>query len=83
MALFDEALKLPAIAGITEPVDCPLCGTQSTLTPERVQFIRRHVEDSTNFKTAETAAKSALSQLSASAAAPSIVSRDVQSCLLV
>lgn len=66
VAFFDEALKLPAISGMTEPVDCPLCGTESALTPERVQLIRRHVEDSKDFKTAETAAKSALSQLSAS-----------------
>ena len=69
VALFDEALKLPAISGITEPVDCPLCGTESALTPERVQFIRRHVEDSKDFKTAEKATTSALSQLSASAEA--------------
>jgi len=69
VALLDEALKLPAIFGITEPVDCPLCGTESALTPERVELIRQHVEDSKDFKTAETAAKSALSQLSASAEA--------------
>ncbi len=66
VALFDEALKYPAISVIAEPVDCPLCGTESALTPERVQLIRRHVEDSKKFRTAETSAKSALSQLSAS-----------------
>ena len=65
-ALFDEALKLPAISRITEPVDCPLCGTASTLTPERVHLIRQHVEQTRGFKTAETTAKSALTQLSAS-----------------
>jgi DNA-binding transcriptional MerR regulator len=69
MALFDEALKLPAIAGITEPVECPLCGTESALTPARVQLIRQHVEDTKDFKTAETAAKSTLTQLFASAKA--------------
>ncbi|MFQ5847139.1 MAG: AAA family ATPase [Candidatus Methylomirabilales bacterium] len=66
-ALFDEALKLPAISAMTEAVDCPLCATESALTPARVQIIRRHVEDIRDFKTAETAAKSALAQLSASA----------------
>lgn len=65
--LFGEALKLPAISGITKSIDCPLCGTEATLTPERVKIIRQHVYDSKDFKTAETAAKSALSQLSASA----------------
>ncbi|MBI3129670.1 MAG: AAA family ATPase [Candidatus Tectomicrobia bacterium] len=66
-ALFDEALKLPTISEITEPIDCSLCGAKSTLTPERVQLIRRHVEETRDFKTAETAAKSALLQLSSSA----------------
>jgi len=69
VALFDQALNLPAIAGITEPVDCPLCGTETALTPERVQLIRGHVENTNDSKTAETAAKSALAQLSALAAA--------------
>jgi len=38
-ALFDEALKLPAISAITEAVDCPLCCTESALTLARVQII--------------------------------------------
>jgi len=67
--LFDEALKLPAISAIAAPVDCPLCATESALTPARVQIIRQHVEDIRDFKTAETAANSALAQLSASAEA--------------
>lgn len=67
VALFGEALKLPAVAEITVPIECPLCGTESALTPERVQLIRRNVEDTKDFKTAEVGAKSALAQLSASA----------------
>lgn len=67
VALFDEALKLPAISEITEPVECPLCGTESALTPEHVQLIRHRVEQIKDFKTAETAAKSVLSKLSTSA----------------
>ncbi len=63
MALFDEALKLSAISGITEPIECPLCGTESALTPGRVQRIRQHVEGTKDFKMAETAAKSALTGL--------------------
>lgn len=68
VGLFDEALKLPAISEITESVDCPLCGTESALTPDRVQFLRRHVENENAavFKTAETAAEAILTQLSAS-----------------
>lgn len=67
VALFDEAMKLPAISEITEPVDCPLCATQSAMTPERVQLIRQHIEHSQDFKTSEKIARSALAQLLASA----------------
>jgi len=67
VALFDEALKIPAVSTINEPVDCPLCATESALTPERVKLIRQYVEGARDFKVAEAAAKSALSQLSASA----------------
>lgn len=66
-ALFDEALKIPAVSDIESPVECPLCGTDSALSPERVAVIRQHVEDTREFKSAETAAKAALSQLSTSA----------------
>lgn len=69
VALFDQALKLPAVLAISEPVDCPLCETKGSLTPERIEAIRQHVENSKEFKTAETLAKYALSQLSAMAGA--------------
>ena len=65
VALFDEALKLPAIAGATDAVDCPLCETSGALTRERVLAIRTHVENATGYKMAETAARSALGQLAA------------------
>lgn len=66
-ALFEEALKLPAITDLDTPVDCPLCGTESALTPERVQLIRQHVADTSEFKQAEKAAQAALSRLTSSA----------------
>ena len=65
VSLFNEALKLPPIAEATEPADCPLCGTQDAMTPERVALIRRHVADTQDFQTAKTAAQQALSRLSA------------------
>lgn len=67
-ALFDEALKIPTIASITAPIDCPLCGTETALTPERVEVIRRYVEGTKEFKSAETAVRTALSQLLGSTA---------------
>ena len=66
IAVYDQALKLPTIAGITAPVDCPLCGTETALTPDRVKLIRQHVENVNDFKRAESAAESAVAQLSAS-----------------
>jgi hypothetical protein len=66
-ALFKEALTLPTIAHISESVCCPLCNTASALTAARVKVIRQHVANTADFNTAETAAKAAVSQLSASA----------------
>lgn len=65
VSLFNEALKVPVIAGMSEPVDCPLCGTAHALTIERMQMIRQYVEDTKDFNNAEEAAKKALSQISA------------------
>ena len=69
VALFDEALKLPGIAGATGAADCPLCETPGALTVERILAIRTHVEDAAGFKIAEASARSALAQLAASAIA--------------
>ncbi len=69
VALFDEALKLPSIALAAQPIACPLCATEGALTPERVQLIRGYVEDTKDFKKAETAAKTTLSDITTSAAA--------------
>ena len=65
VALFDEALKFPAIANATDAVDCPLCETSGALTRARVLAIRTHVENAAGFKTAETAARFAFGQLAA------------------
>lgn len=65
--LFAQVLDLPPVAEIAGPINCPLCGTEAALTPERVALIRQHVEDTRGFKTAEATAKSALSQLSSAA----------------
>lgn len=61
--LFSEALNLPVVADIAGAADCPLCDTDSALTPARVQVIRRHVEDTKDFRKAESDAKTSLGQL--------------------
>jgi len=68
VSIFNEALKLPSIAAISGAIDCPLCGTEGALTPERVASIRDQLANATGFKAAEAAAKTALTQLSISAA---------------
>lgn len=67
VALFDEALKLPPVATLSEPLDCPLCATEKGLTVERVQILRAYVENTADFKKAEAGATATLAQLSASA----------------
>lgn len=67
--LFIEALKLPPVAEITAPIDCPLCGVASILTPVRVQTIRQHVENTKDFKKVEDETKESLAQLGSLASA--------------
>ena len=62
-ALFVEALALPSVAGISDPIDCPLCAADASLTPERVALIRQRVADNTSFSNAEKAATKAVQQL--------------------
>jgi hypothetical protein len=43
ISLFESALSVQAIGQCEEPIDCPVCGTQRALTPERVKHIRGQV----------------------------------------
>ena len=63
-ALFTEALAIPAIDGITESIDCLLCGTEKSLTAERVAFIRSRLQETEAFQNAENAALETLRGLS-------------------
>jgi len=64
--LFSEALALPAVAGAAGSIDCPLCGSEDSLTPERVTFIRARVTDTEAFKVAEKEARETLSEIDSS-----------------
>jgi hypothetical protein len=66
IALFKEAINLPALAEIAEPLDCPLCGMEAAFTPARMHLIKKHVSDAGDFNIAEANAKAAIGQLSAS-----------------
>jgi hypothetical protein len=62
-SLFREALALPSIASATANVDCPLCTAESSLTVERVAFIRQQVANTEGFRKAERAAADSLTRL--------------------
>jgi RecF/RecN/SMC N terminal domain len=61
--LFRETLALPQVAGLTGPIDCPLCGVDVTLTPERVAFIRQRISDTEAFQKAEKDARDVLGRM--------------------
>lgn len=69
IALFREALALPSIKEATEAVDCPLCGTEDTLTPKRVAFLRSQVLDTESYQSALKAGYEALAQIEAAVTA--------------
>lgn len=66
-ALFREALAIPAVDAATQPIDCLLCGTEGSLTPERIAFIRTRAQETDGFQTAEAAAIDTLRGLAGSA----------------
>ena len=66
-ALFREALAIPAVDTATQPIDCLLCGTEGSLTPERIALIRTRAQETEDFQAAETAAIDTLRSLAASA----------------
>jgi hypothetical protein len=53
VSLFESALSIPAIAQCKEPIDCPVCGTEGALTPERVTHIRGQVSATKAYQDAE------------------------------
>ena len=64
VVLFDQALKIPAIAGVTEPIDCPLCESPASLTPERVKFLHSTLEESAVYQKARSKAEASIQQIS-------------------
>lgn len=66
--LFRCVLALPMVESSSTAVDCPVCGTDDALTPERIQLIRSRVADTDAFRLAESKGKAALRALAQSAA---------------
>jgi hypothetical protein len=66
VTLFESALALPSISDAHDPLDCPLCGAESTLTPERIGHIRAQVTANANYQRAEKVVTQALRALDGS-----------------
>jgi len=64
-ALFAEALAIPALDSATQAIDCMLCGTEGSLTPQRIAFIREKLKEAEAFKNAERAVLETLRRLTA------------------
>jgi hypothetical protein len=60
--LFREALALPEIAA-RDDLDCPLCGSEATLTPARIAYIRARVADTEAFQAALKDARDTLARM--------------------
>ncbi|MGY3695040.1 hypothetical protein ACVIGA_005120 [Bradyrhizobium sp. USDA 3240] len=65
VALFENALAVPAIHDCKAPIDCPLCGSAASLTPERVTHIRKQVEANQSYQDAERTLSTGLSSVDA------------------
>jgi len=53
-------LRMPEVAHIDHPVDCPVCLTPDGLTPERVADIQVRIRDTTQLSAAASAAEKAV-----------------------
>jgi len=68
-ALYEAALGILGHEHLTDSIDCPLCGTESALTSERVALIREQVESTAEFRAAESIAGGSLRSLATTVAA--------------
>ncbi len=59
-AVFAAVLAAPALANLSEPADCPVCGTEHALTPARIAALRERVEATAGFRRAQRSAREEL-----------------------
>ena len=62
-ALFKAALEIPEIDELGSNLDCPLCGTDQTLTPERIAFIKDRLSRTEAYQAAKSIAVAVLHDL--------------------
>jgi hypothetical protein len=80
--LFAAVLAIDTYVELTEPEQCPVCGTDDALTPERVALLRDHLQRTRALDAAATTTTAALSKarhsldgfgVSVAATAPAVV----------
>lgn len=62
-ALFEAVLAVPALAEATDPTDCPVCGTEAALTPNRIEALKQQVAQATGLRDAQQEALDELSTI--------------------
>lgn len=81
-SLFAEILKLPALEGATDPIDCPVCESSGALTPERIANIRKHIESTRDYSDSLRTVRATLNTMSSKAASlDESASRSLPRCL--
>lgn len=58
--LFEAALEIPDVADASRSLDCPLCGAEQSLTPERVALIKERLASNDSFTRARAEAQKAI-----------------------
>lgn len=66
-SLFTEALAIPAIYTTADPIDCPVCESPASLTPDRIAIIREHVEGTRDYSNALRSVRAMLNAMSSKA----------------
>lgn len=62
-ALVEAVLAVPAYATLAAPTDCPVCGTEAALTPQRVEVLRTRLSETDSFRGAQRRARAAVDEL--------------------
>ena len=65
--LFSEVLALKEIADADKPLDCPVCASHETLTPERVLAIRERLKADKSYNDARLCAEAVVRDLQSAA----------------
>lgn len=75
-ALFEAVLAVPTYESLDTSVECPVCGTDDALTPERIEVLRERLSETKEFRGAQQRARTALDALHQSIRAATAAAKD-------